>query len=197
MLKDSTDSSGDEEFFSDASEGIKVPSRPTSPFHSISPIPRTRVEKVDDKPSYGEVPGSPAYNKRLQDSVPDEVEIVPEGRLSKRGSRTFLDTAVSPGGSVIPRTVVEKVDPASPSHGDIPGTPAYEQRLADAAPDVVLKAPEPGKRGPVLSFPQSQPEFPEEGPVMQIPETVITRFDSNPDTSPEIGTRPSAAGGKQ
>jgi hypothetical protein len=43
-------------------------------------------------------------------------------------------------------TVVEKVDPEEPSHGDIPGTIAHKVRAADAVPDVILKAPQPPQR---------------------------------------------------
>ena len=181
LITDHIDSSADDEYFSDASEGRKRPSRPESPLRSPSPIPKTRVERVDDKPSYGEVPGSPAYEKRREDAVPDELEIVPEGRLSKRSSTQFLEPATSPGGMVIPRTVVEKIDPSSPSYGDVPGTAAYEKRLADAAPDLVLKSPVPGKQA--AAFPlfsdidgaeRTQP------PQVPIPETVITRVDSLP-----------------
>lgn len=175
------DSSADEEYFSDASEGRRHTSRPASPLCSISPIPKTRVERVDEQPSYGETPGSPAYDKRQQDAVPDELEIVPEGRLSKRSSRSFLEPAASPGGTVIPRTVVEKVDPSSPSHGDVPGTAAYEQRLADATPDVVVRAPEPGEKSPPISlFPDNSSEEKQKSTNVPIPETVITRVDSRP-----------------
>lgn len=181
LITDHVDSSADDEYFSDASEGRRRPSRPETPLRSPSPIPKTRVERVDDKPSYGEVPGSPAYEKRREDAVPDELEIVPEGRLSKRSSTQFLEPATSSGGMVIPRTVVEKIDPSSPSYGDIPGTVAYEKRLADAAPDLVLKSPIPGKQA--AAFPlfsdidgaeRTQP------PQVPIPETVITRVDSHP-----------------
>ncbi|KAK3066044.1 hypothetical protein LTS18_002087, partial [Coniosporium uncinatum] len=65
-------SSDNDEYFSDASEG-----------NSHSPIPVTRVERVDDKPAHGEVPGTPAYKLRTQDAVPDELEIVPEGSRSR------------------------------------------------------------------------------------------------------------------
>ena len=139
------------------------------------------MERVDDRPSYGELPGSPAYDKRRQDAVPDELEIVPEGRLSKRSSAQFLGPTASPGGMAVPRTVVEKVDPSSPSYGDVPGTAAYEKRLADAAPDLVLRSPESG--GQPSSFPSfSNTEGAErtESPQVPIPETVITRIDSQP-----------------
>ena len=70
-------------------------------------------------------------------------------------------------------TRVEKVDPTSPSHGEVPGTPAHAKRKADAVPDSIVKAPEPGS-----------PSFADQGstePVKQeIPKTVITRVDSEP-----------------
>jgi hypothetical protein len=138
------------------------------------------VERVDDKPSYGEMPGSPAYEKRREDAVPDELEIVPEGRLSKRSSTQFLEPATSPGGMVIPRTVVEKIDPSSPSYGDVPGTAAYEKRLADATPDLVLKSPVSGKQAAALLFSDIDGAERTQPPQFPIPETVITQVDSRP-----------------
>ncbi|ERF70046.1 hypothetical protein EPUS_03598 [Endocarpon pusillum Z07020] len=183
------DMSGDDEHFSDALEGHQRPnSRPPSPLNSrpTSPIPRTRVERVDDEPRHGETPGSPAYDMRRQDAVPDELEIVPEGRLSKRSSSSSLQPSLPPGGPPVPLTVVEKVDPASPSHGEVPGTAAYEQRQADAAPDVVLKASD--------SYTTPQPFPPSQSAKATspcpIPETIITRADSVPglDETSRTGT---------
>jgi hypothetical protein len=136
LITFSAESSSDEHF-SDASEGRAL--------HNVrneatSPIPITRVERVDDEPSHGEVPGTDAYNKRTQDAVPDEVEIVPDGTRSRSTSR------VTPGGSPIPKTVVEKIDPDQPGYGDVPGTEAHQLRLADAQPDVIIKAPQPAQR---------------------------------------------------
>lgn len=156
--------------FQDASEERKKGSRPVTP---SSPIPTTRVEKVDDQPRHGEVPGTAAYDIRQQDAVPDEVEIVPEGRLSKRSSRQYLDTPRTPGGTPIPRTVVEKIDVDQPSYGEEPGTRAYKTRMADAIPDVVLKNPDPSKspsryiaRGHARSASN-----------LSVPETVVTQAD--------------------
>ncbi|KAL5050425.1 hypothetical protein BDW71DRAFT_173845 [Aspergillus fruticulosus] len=128
----------DEEHFSDASEGnSRSRSRQTS---RASPVPRTRVVKVDDVPSHGDVPGTSAYEKREQDAVPDEVEVISRSRSpSTAGQRC---RSVTPGGSPIPRTMVEKVDPSQPSYGDVPGTEAYEKRKADAVPDIVTKTSE-------------------------------------------------------
>ena len=189
LISDRIDSSADEEYFSDASEGRRRTSGLESPLLSTSPIPKTRVERVDDKPSHGETPGSPAYNKRQQDAVPDELEIVPEGRLSKRNSTQFLEPTASPGGMVVPRTVVEKIDPSSPSYGDVPGTAAYEKRLADAAPDVVLKSPASGGQAPAFPLFSGNDEAKRTSPQQaSIPETVITRVDSRPAHGEVSGT---------
>ncbi|KAK7523126.1 uncharacterized protein IWZ02DRAFT_377520 [Phyllosticta citriasiana] len=144
------ESSDGDEHFSDASEG-----RPRSDDRSnlTSPTPMTRVEKVDDEPSYGEVPGTEAYNKRMQDAVPDQVEIVPEGSRSRSASNLSVSdrptTPRSPGGT--PLVVVEKVDPEHPSHGEVPGTEAYQHRQADAVPDLVLKAPDAPEQANLLT----------------------------------------------
>lgn len=146
--------SGDEHF-SDASEG-RVHEKgldkglEQSRAEATSPIPITRVERVDDEPAHGEVPGTAAYKMRTQDAVPDEVEIVPDGQRSRSASRVSMsDRPLTPGGtpmSPIPKTIVEKIDPDQPGHGDVPGTLAHQQRLADATPDIIVKAPEPPKR---------------------------------------------------
>ncbi|KAG9822588.1 hypothetical protein KCU77_g15920, partial [Aureobasidium melanogenum] len=131
-----------DDHFSDASEG--TPSYPpaiTGRNRALS-IPVTRVEKVDDEPRHGEVPGTEAYNIRSQDAVPDEIEIVPDGTRSRSTSRVSeSDRPVTPGGTPVPHLVVEKVDPSAPSHGDVPGTDAYEMRTADAQPDEIKQAP--------------------------------------------------------
>lgn len=179
--------SGDDEHFSDASEGHKrSSSRAPSPLSSrqASPVPRTRVERVDDKPSHGEVPGSSAYEMRTQDAVPDELEIVPEGGSRRRSSSSNLHPTLNPGGTQIPLTVVEKVDPTSPSHGEVPGTAAYEKRQADAAPDLVVKASE-SQKVPKLVSPQPLANAAISQP---IPKTIITRADSTPGPDEERKT---------
>jgi hypothetical protein len=142
--------SSSDEHFSDASEG-RLQQGEAARSNATSPVPVTRVERVDDQPSYGEVPGTDAYSKRTQDAVPDEVEIVPDGSRSRSASRvSSSDRPLTPGGTPIPKTVVEKLDPTAPSHGDVPGTQAFAARAADAVPDVVVKvpdAPEPKPKG--------------------------------------------------
>ena len=132
-----------DEHFSDASEGQGHARNFSTSSVPNSPIPVTRVERVDDNPSHGEVPGTAAYSLRTQDAVPDEVEIVPEGQRSRSSSRlSGADRPSTPGGTPVPRTIVEKVEPDKPSHGEVPGTAAYNMRTADAEPDEVITSPQ-------------------------------------------------------
>lgn len=135
-----------DDHFSSASEG--TPSNPNrlSTDGSQSPIPITRVERVDDKAAYGEEPGTPAYALRTADAVPDEVEVVPEGRRARSGtlgtqsrSRSHSNLSVSsrpetPGGSPVPHIKVERLDD-KPAYGEVEGTLAKEMREYDAQPD--------------------------------------------------------------
>ncbi|KAI9166965.1 hypothetical protein HJFPF1_03080 [Paramyrothecium foliicola] len=117
------ESSDSEDQFTDAR------SYPISP-SVTSPIPKTRIEKVDNEPAYGEVPGTQAYKKREGDAEPDEIAIIPEHDM--QGPDSDSATPVP-----IPVTVVEEAP------GDQPGkhTEEFEsKREADAAPDVVLKS---------------------------------------------------------
>ncbi|KAH8884495.1 hypothetical protein GQ53DRAFT_879948 [Thozetella sp. PMI_491] len=121
---DSSDSS--DEHFSDAQSGL-----PDS--HRTSPIPKTRVEKVDDEPSYGEVPGTEAYRLREEDAEPDEIAIVPD-QDSKPASDEVRST---PGGQPVPTTLVEETpdEPESKRHPEI-----EKKHRADPPPDLVLRA---------------------------------------------------------
>ena len=159
-------SNDEEEVFTDARESEASPS---------SPIPTTRVEKVDDAPSHGDLPGTEAYDKRTQDAVPDEIAVIPENK-SNRPSPISIHSPPAltpPQQSPIPMTRVEKVDPASPSHGEVPGTPAHAKRIADAIPDAIVKAPE-------VDSPSMGNEPTQQPMRYEIPKTVITRVDSEP-----------------
>ncbi|KAJ5748526.1 uncharacterized protein N7511_010222 [Penicillium nucicola] len=181
-------SESDDEHFSDANEG--QPESQSSPQSGrTSPVPRTRVERVDDSAQYGEVPGTLAFEKREQDAVPDEIEVVHEGEPNSTQSPAGSEgRPLTPGGSPVPRTVVEKVDPEEASHGEVPGTSAHEKRLADAVPDVVMKAsdtegsPTPQALDPTCPTPET------ETITSEIPETRLERVNTLPteeDTHPQ------------
>ena len=171
------ESSDDGQVFTDARDTALTPTRDTV----LSPltIPTTRVEKVDSSPSHGEVPGTPAYEKRLRDAVPDEIEIIPEGQRSRASSRAMASpSSTSPSRSPIPMTRVEKVDVTSPSYGEVPGTLAWEKRKADAVPDSIDKA-----------TPENRSTSPNQSSSLPIiPKTVLTRVDSEPAHSAAPGT---------
>ncbi|UKZ77156.1 hypothetical protein TrVFT333_004875 [Trichoderma virens FT-333] len=115
------EASDSEDQFTDAQ------SAPTSPGVS-SPVPKTRVEKVDNEPAYGEVPGTEAYKKREQDAEPDEIAMIPENDPESSPS-----TPLGPG--TVPVTLVEE------STGDYPGQhdpEEQEKHKADATPDIIL-----------------------------------------------------------
>ncbi|EHK15388.1 uncharacterized protein TRIVIDRAFT_39044 [Trichoderma virens Gv29-8] len=115
------EASDSEDQFTDAQ------SAPTSPGVS-SPVPKTRVEKVDNEPAYGEVPGTEAYKKREQDAEPDEIAMIPENDPESSPS-----TPLEPG--TVPVTLVEE------STGDYPGQhdpEEQEKHKADATPDIIL-----------------------------------------------------------
>ncbi|KAL8745650.1 MAG: hypothetical protein Q9190_002227 [Brigantiaea leucoxantha] len=170
-------SENEDDVFSDAPEG------PKSITGANSPVPTTRVEKVDDRDSYGEVPGTEAYEMRLQDAVPDDVEVVKEAETSRPPSRSSQpDRTSTPGGTPIPRTVVEKIDPTAPSHGEVPGTTAYSMRQADAVPDEILKSPPLGG-----SF-DNQSEDKGIKAETPIPTTVVTKIDEQPSHGEVPGT---------
>ncbi|KAL9132236.1 MAG: hypothetical protein Q9217_000040 [Psora testacea] len=178
MTKSAAETSeAEEDVFSDAQEGRDSNSR------TSSPIPTTRVEKIDDRESHGEVPGTAAYILRTQDAVPDEVEVIPEGSSSGSHTTSRANRSDTPGGSPIPTTVVDKVDPLSPSHGDVPGTAAHLKRSADAVPDVIR---------PLSSQNQSLTDADykrgAKSPEVPVPTTIITKVDSNPSHGEVPGT---------
>ncbi len=156
------ESENEDDHFSDASEGHKP----------VSPIPMTRIEKVDDELSHGQVPGTAAYDMRSADAVPDEVEVVPEGEHSSSWYQQGpQDRSLSPGGAPLPKTVVEEVEPASTSFTSRRRVNTLEKHRADAEPDVVLHVSEE-------SSPTAQP----------IPTTVVSKVDAEPSYGEVPGT---------
>lgn len=81
---------------------------------------------------------------RMQDAVPDELEIIPDGEESKHAPGVASPNSPHPGAPIpIPKTVVQKVDPISSSHGEVPGTTARPTHKADAVPDVIVQVDDP------------------------------------------------------
>ncbi|KAB8302514.1 hypothetical protein EYC80_005906 [Monilinia laxa] len=175
-LQEPVESSDSDDHFSDAHSGLE-PSTEPSPT-----VPTTRIEKVDDEPSYGEVSGTEAYNMRTEDAGPDQVAMVPEydGASPSRRPST-------PGDLPIPTTVVEKIDPDTPSHGEVPGTPAYEKRKADAVPDLVLDSTPGRSRSNTLNLTTRSRAGSTPGD-LPIPKTVVERVDSEPSHGEVPGT---------
>jgi hypothetical protein len=160
------ESSDSEDHFSDAQSGIHSPG---------SPVPLTRVEKVDSEPSYGEVPGTDAYKMRVEDAQPDQIAVMPEDESTKPKGPP-IDRPLTPGGHPIPITVVERVDTSSATRRGLPGTSTHHIHKADAEPDVVLDSSEarsisPGDlRARAASNPGDMP----------IPVTKVEKVDSKP-----------------
>jgi len=187
------EASDSDDHFSDAQSGME-----NSGLNS--PIPTTRIEKVDNKPSHGEVPGTDAYKMREGDAEPDEIAVIPEGQ--KKGlSADSAGRPSTPGGKPIPITVVEKIDPSSPSHGEIPGTDAHTIRQVDAVPDVVLKADEsrfpstsrsragstPGDLPIPITKVEKVDSIPSHGEVPGTDAFEMRKQDAEPDVVEEIG----------
>jgi hypothetical protein len=135
---------------------------------------------VDDEPSHGEVPGTDAYSMRESDAKPDQVRVmIPEGN----GHKDTEPRSPTPGGHPIPTTLVEKVDPSSPSHGEVPGTSAHEKRAADAVPDLVVKTGERSRSSSTRSRAGSTPGD------LPIPITKVEKVDSEPSHGEVPGTK--------
>lgn len=178
-----TESSDSEDHFSDAQSGLD-PTESVSVDSSSVAVPHTRLEKVDDKPSYGEEPGTEAYRMREQDATPDEVAIVPDRKSPEIGAASSKPST-PPGGQPIPLMVVEKLDPSTPSHGEIPGTLAHDMRAADAVPDLVIRSGS-GERSRSSSVRSRANSTPGDLP---IPITKVEKIDSSPSHGEVPGTK--------
>ena len=169
------ESSDSDDHFSDAQSGLE---------HSggASPVvPLTRIEKVDDGPGHGVVPGTDAYAIRESDAKPDEVAIIPEKKASEDNDTEPQSPTL--GGRPIPSTLIEKIDTSSPSRGEVPGTLAHEKRAADAVPDMVVKS---GERSPSPSTRSRAGSTPGDLP---IPTTKVEKVDSEPSHGEVLGTK--------
>ncbi|CAK7201433.1 hypothetical protein SEUCBS139899_004137 [Sporothrix eucalyptigena] len=130
---------------------------PNESSRAASPIPRTRVEKVSDEPSYGEVPGTEAYRMREGDAEPDEIAVIADGddAGSDTGIAQLSDRPTTPGGQPIPTTVLEES-----ADGDGAKTPDWKKHETDPLPDVIVKADgtlEDGSAGTTVDTPISSP----------------------------------------
>ncbi|KAG6320231.1 hypothetical protein E4U22_003580 [Claviceps purpurea] len=150
------ESSDSEDQFTDAQ------SNPMTPRHFTTPIPKTRVEKVDSIPSHGEVPGTEAHRQREADAQPDEITVL-----------DHLEDHLEEASTPIPKTRVEKVD-SNPSYGEVPGTEAHKQREADAQPDEIAVLGDTEEHLEEASTP--------------IPKTRVEKVDSNPSYGEVPGT---------
>ncbi len=107
------------------------------------PVPMTRVERVDDEPSHGEVPGTAAHDIRSQDAAPDEMVVATDDGTTQ--SSRPGDVGQAGEGQIsmpeVPITRVERVDD-EPAHGEMPGTEAYDMRKGDAVADEMEVIPE-------------------------------------------------------
>jgi len=124
------EASDSEEHYSDAQSGPVTPAR-------ASPIPKTRVEKVDNKPAYGEVPGTQAYRLREGDAEPDEIAIIPDPINPSKPEPEHPPQSLTPGGHPIPKTVVQETPDVE---GSVTQPENRQRRKSDARPDLVVKA---------------------------------------------------------
>lgn len=124
--------SDSEEHYSDAQSGSPSPT-------AASPVPRLRVEKVDDKPAYGEVPGTVAYRMREEDAEPDEIAIIPDLRNPSPVEPERIARPPTPGGHPIPKTVVEET-PDAEGAVTHPENEQKQKNKSDPQPDVVVRA---------------------------------------------------------
>lgn len=122
--------SDSEEHYSDAHSGPGSPTR-------ASPVPKTRVERIDDKPAYGEVPGTQAYRMREEDAAPDEIAIITDPKNLSKSDSDQPARSPTPGGHPIPKTVVEETPDAE---GSVTHPENRQRRKSDAHPDVIVKA---------------------------------------------------------
>ncbi|KAI1261099.1 hypothetical protein F5Y18DRAFT_403432 [Xylariaceae sp. FL1019] len=152
------ESSESDDHFSDAQSGSDNSQRATSP------IPRTRVERVDDEPAYGEVPGTHAYDKRTSDAAPDEIAFQEGHRI---GSASTPSASPTPS---IPKTVVDETD-------DVPGSSTHNFHVhlheADATPDMIRKPDGTAEANAIPSPPKSTAQDTDDAVVDQVSQSPL------------------------
>ncbi|POS84969.1 hypothetical protein EPUL_002444 [Erysiphe pulchra] len=156
------DSSDSDDHFSDAQSGLEQVTSNNSLFSAQS--------------NHNERPETTVQNLHDHEIAPDQNSIPIElGSESPKLIRNFSFP--------IPITIVEKIDPSSLSHGEVPGTEAHEIRAADAAPDLVVKVTSGhtrpwSNRARAVSTPGDRP----------IPITRVERIDRRPSYGEIPGT---------
>jgi len=140
------DHSDSEDHFTDAQSAASA--------HGGSPVPTTRVERVDDQPAHGEVPGTEANKMREADAQPDEIAVIPEDGTESHSTENS---------EKVPATVVEEA-PGAMGHRS---QEFVDKRQADAPPDVVV-SPSAEEKGEVDG--QSNPDEPN-SPSLRAPDS--------------------------
>lgn len=105
------------------------------------------VEKVDpEEPSYGDVPGTEAYEKRQADAVPDIVLKASDSETSPASPSAddaSPDTnSASHSSQSIPETRLSRVDTMPSEDEPSSGPRAHKRSPSDATPDVVETVPD-------------------------------------------------------
>ena len=86
-------------------------------------------------PSHGDIPGTAAHSIRKADAVPD---VIVQASDDQKPLDSSIEGSQVSSQVLIPKTIITKVD-SKPSHGEVPGTEAFNMRQEEAHPDVIEK----------------------------------------------------------
>lgn len=103
-----------------------------------SPVPKTRVERVDLEPAHGEVPGTEAHRIREEDAKPDEIAIAPDS-TSLPSEQDSPPSDSSSASHTPPKTVVSETTGSTGPHSEEFQERLEEAHKADAIPDAVTQ----------------------------------------------------------
>jgi len=131
---------------------------------------------VDHEASYGEVPGTEAYDKRAEDARPDEVAFIEEEQKPDVAPSPITSPS-TPSGQSIPKTVLEEAPP-SPILASSHRNSIHKSHPADALPDLILHIPDAESASPAAASPGSLPT----------PSTRVEKVDSMPNYGEVLGT---------
>lgn len=129
--------------FTEASKNDQTSDRSSKLKSNRLSIPTTRVERVDDEPSHGEVPGTEAFDMRTADATPDEFEVIPESvdLIDRSQSTTEESEDLSEQDSTL-KTAVEKTGHETPGQGDARATTTHDAPKVDVSTDASMNAAE-------------------------------------------------------